>query len=118
MISALIFLLQSYKGLLRKVDEDIKEDGERSFFRRRLEIIGGGKIYAFRVAQALDVLALWGISVVELALSLKKDEATPASIPFVVQITHCALYVSTSRRRYPPISSYENIARWCVWNVA
>ena len=98
--SALVFLAQSAKDAYRKSEgEDVSSEGENlSWFRNKLEIVGGWEIFAYRAVQVVEVLALFGISLAQLAFTFTKNEETTSAhgLDFAhgLPIILCALYVS------------------------
>ena len=66
------------------------------FLRRKIRDTGGGTIFAFRLVQVLEVLALLGISLAQLVLHTHEHEEYEAGgVSATVLITQCALYVRT-----------------------
>ena len=98
--SALVFLAQSAKDAYRKSEgEDVSSEGENlSWFRKKLEIVGGWEIFAYRAVQVVAVLALFAISLAQLVSTFTKNEETTSAhgldFAHVLPIILCALYVS------------------------
>ena len=97
--SAFLFLFQSTKDIFGKSeDSDDETEENKSWFRSKLDIVGGPSIYAFRAVQVVEVLALFVISGVQLVLSLTEgDTASAKSTSRIVQIVQFALLVSDSQ---------------------
>ena len=66
------------------------DDTSTSFFRRKVNAVGGGVTFTFRVAQLLATLALLAVSVTQLVTSLSENKTPTAS----ARTIRCALYVS------------------------
>ncbi|KAH9911177.1 P-loop containing nucleoside triphosphate hydrolase protein [Epithele typhae] len=91
--SALTFTASSVADRFRPTQHEAEE--RRSFFRRKLDIVGGPAIFAFRIAQSLSTSALFGICCAQLVAFLNAQDETSAhgvNWPLVFQIASVALY--------------------------
>ena len=109
--SGLTFFLQAVADAFTKngLSEAVSGSADshtpgRPRFRRILENLGGGTIFAYKLVQLLAVLGLLGISMSQLVLqnaaSVSHNLLGTAQ---TVQVAQCALYVS----RYESMSSWR-----------
>ena len=100
----------------------------RASFRRAVEDLGGGTIFAFKLVQLLAILGLLGTSLAQLILGTRVAVAYNLLKPTeVVQIAQCALYAylavlgSLALFGAPPLNGRAyNHASWIlalVWGV-
>ncbi|EJF59658.1 P-loop containing nucleoside triphosphate hydrolase protein [Dichomitus squalens LYAD-421 SS1] len=99
-VSGLLLLAQSASEVIRNnglpaEDTPQSEPETRSCFRRALENVGGGTIFAFKLAQLLGILGLFGVSLAQLALQNRETAShnlLASSHWQIVQAAQCVLY--------------------------